>query len=155
MVMKRISIAACLFIAACGGEQDSKPAAASEPTAYEDMNFNQRHAFMTDVVLPQMTEIFVAFDAKFEGMDCSTCHGDGATDGSFAMPSPQLPLLPDTEEAFGEYMKDPEHARWSLFMLEQVWPQMASLLQVPKFDPATNTAGFSCDNCHMLEGVEH
>jgi hypothetical protein len=154
MVMKRISIAACLFVVACGGGQDSGPDVEPEPTAYEDMNFDQRFAFMSDVVLPQMTEVFVAFDPKFEGMGCATCHGDGATDGSFVMPSPQIPALPATEEAFYEYVKDPEHARWSQFMLDQVWPQMASLLEVAPFDPASNPDGFSCSNCHTAEGVE-
>lgn len=153
MVMKRISIAVCLFVAACGGEDGSEPAA--EPAAFKDMNFEQREVFMTDAVLPQMKELFVGFDAKFEGMDCKTCHGDGATDGSFALPSPQLPVLPSTEEAFLEYSKDPEHARWSQFMFEKATPLMASLLQVPKYDPVTNTGEFSCNNCHTLEGVEY
>ena len=153
--MKRISIAACLFVAACG-DQDIMPAVESEPTAYVDMNFEQRVAFMTDDVLPQMTEVFVAFDPKFESMSCATCHGDGATDGSFAMPSPQIPPLPATEEEFYEYVKDPEHARWSQFMLDQVWPQMADLLQVPMFDHEANPNGFSCSNCHThtAEGGE-
>lgn len=146
--MKRISIAACLFVVACGGEQDGSPAAEPEPIAYEDMSFEQRHAFMDEVVLPQMTEIFAAFDAKYETMTCATCHGDGATDGSFAMPSSQVPPLPATEEAFYEQLEDPEFARWSTFMLEEVWPRMADLLQVPVFDHATNPDGFSCSNCH-------
>jgi len=154
MGMKRISIAACLFVAACGGGQESTPSLEPAKAAYEDMNYEQRHALMTDVILPKMTEIFVAFDPKFEGMGCTTCHGDGATDGTFAMPNPKLPVLPGSEEAFGEYMKDPEHARWSNFMIDQVWPQMASLLKVTKFDPATKADGFSCHNCHTLEGVE-
>lgn len=156
MIMKRILMAVCLFVAACGGGEDgSEPAPEPEPTAYKDMSLKQREAFMRAVVLPQMTEIFVAFDAKFEGMDCTTCHGDGASHGSFAMPNPQIATLPATEEAFGEFMKDPEHARWSQFMIEQVWPQMASLLQVAKFDPATSPEGFSCSNCHTAEGADN
>ena len=152
MTRERLSIAVGLFVAACGGAEDREPHAEPEPTAYQDMSFEQREAFMGNVVLPQMTEIFVTFEAKFEGMDCKTCHGDGATDGSFAMPSPQIAVLPATEEAFAEYVKDPEHARWSQFMIDQVWPQMASLLQVAKFDPASNPGGFSCHNCHTVEG---
>jgi cytochrome c5 len=153
MIRKHISMAVCLFVAACGGGEDSKPA--PEPTAYEDMSFQQREALMRDVVLPKMTETFVAFDAKFKGMDCKTCHGDGATDGTYAMPSPQIPVLPGSEAAFGEYVKDPEQARWTQFMIDQVWPQMASLLQVAKFDPATSPGGFSCSNCHThaVEGA--
>lgn len=145
MVLKHISIAACLLLAACDGGPD-------EPTAYEDMNFTQRHAFMSEVVLPQMKELFVEFDAKYEGMTCATCHGDGASDGSYAMPSPQLPRIPASEEAFFEYLEDPEHARWGVFMGEKVWPEMADLLGVPAYDPKTAPDGFSCTNCHMVEG---
>ena len=103
MSVKSISVAACLFVVACGGEGD-EGAAAPAPTSYQEMNFAQREAFMQDVVLPQMTEIFVAFDAKFEGMSCATCHGEGTPDAPFAMPNPQMTPLPPTEEAFGEFV---------------------------------------------------
>lgn len=150
MITKRIAIAACLFLAACGGSDDDTTE--PEPTAYEDMTFDQRVVFMNNVVLPQMKATFVKFDPKFEGMGCVTCHGDGATDGTYAMPSPQIPRLPATEEEFYEYVKDPEHGRWAQWMLDEVWPQMANLLQVPMFDPEKNPTGFSCSNCHMVEG---
>jgi hypothetical protein len=55
-------------------------------------------------------------------------------------------------KAFYEYVKDPEHGRWSQFMLDEVWPQMAALLEVPVFNPETNPNGFSCSSCHMVEG---
>ena len=80
MATDRAMIAACLFVAACGGEPESTPPVVdSKPTTYEDMNFEQSQAFMQTVVLPRMTETFVAFDPKFEGMDCTTCHGSSAT----------------------------------------------------------------------------
>lgn len=53
--------------------------------------------------------MFVAFDARFEGMSCETCHGNGATDGSFAMPTPQIAVLPGEEE-FIQRQEDPEYA---------------------------------------------
>jgi hypothetical protein len=152
MVMKCISIAACLFVAACGGGQDQGTDAEPEPTAYEEMTFDQRRALMKEVVLPEMKEMFAAFDPRFERMRCGTCHGDGATDRAFAMPNPQLPRLPATEEAFLQYVNDPDHGRWSQFMKEKVWPQMARILEVPTFDQATSPNGFSCHNCHMVEG---
>lgn len=150
MIMKRISIAVCLLVVAC-----EEGAGDSPPVAYEDMNFAQRRVFMEEVVLPEMTELFVAFDPKFAGMTCATCHGDGAADGTYAMPSPQLPVLPGTEEAYAEYVKDPEHARWSQFMLDEVWPQMADLLDVETYDPKTRPHGLSCTSCHTAEGGEH
>jgi hypothetical protein len=155
MVMKRISLAVCLFVAACDGGEDGASATSQETAAFKDMSFEERSAFMADVVLPDMKETFVAFDPKFESMTCQTCHGDGAIDGSFAMPSPKLPVLPGTEEAFMEYAKDPEHGRWAQFMYEKVTPQLADLLEVTRFDPTTGTGEFSCNNCHTLEGVEN
>ena len=81
-MIKRISMAMCLLLAACNGGEESEPEPTPEPTAYEDMSFQQREVFMSEVVLPKMKEIFVAFDPKFSSMSCATCHGGGATDGS-------------------------------------------------------------------------
>ncbi|WP_437670222.1 hypothetical protein [Sorangium sp. So ce131] len=146
MAMKRIPIALCLVVAACGGED-------SEPVAWKDMSFEQRYAYMEEVVTPQMSETFAAFDPKFEGMSCPTCHGAGATDGSYAMPSAEVPPLPDTPDAFLEYAMDPEVGRWADWMYNTVVPQMADLLQVERFDPTTETGEFSCNNCHTLTSV--
>jgi hypothetical protein len=142
MSIQRTSIAVFLMFSGCD----------SEPTRYEDMNFEQRREFMTDIILPEMQRTFVEFEAEFATMTCATCHGGGASDGTYAMPSPDLPRLPPTEEAFIEYVKDPEHARWSQFMMDDVWPQMIDLLDVEPFDPMKNLTGFSCSNCHMAEG---
>lgn len=141
-MVKSFTIVVGLLIAGCELGTD-------EPTTYAEMSFEQRREFMSEVVLPQMQETFVAFDAKYEAMSCATCHGDGASDGTYAMPSPQLPRLPATEEAFLEYLEDPEHARWSQFMMDEVWPEMAELLAVEKYDPERAPAGFSCSDCHM------
>ena len=37
-------------------------------------------------------------------------------------------------------------------MVDDVWPQMADLLELPKYDPETQPDGFSCSNCHLAEG---
>ena len=146
---KRISMALCLFVAACGGA-DSEPVA--EPIAYKDMSFEQREVFMAEVVTPKMRETFVAFDPKFQALSCATCHGAGATDGTYRMPSADIGPLPSTEEAFmAKLQQDPEFARWSQFMLEKVYPQMAEMLQEPMFDPMKQPDGFSCANCHTVE----
>lgn len=153
MLIKRFAVAACLFMVACGGAQDSDPAEGPAEVAYADMNFEQRVVFMNDVVLPQMREVFVAFDPAYEGMTCATCHGTGATLGTYAMPTNDLLRLPPTEEAFFERMEnDADFAEWSLFMIDRVYPRMADLLEIPLFDPTTNPNGFSCHNCHKVEG---
>ncbi|WP_437803494.1 hypothetical protein [Sorangium sp. So ce693] len=153
-VVRRVSMAACLFIAACGGAEDSGD---PEPTAWKDMSFEQRVTYMNSDVLPRMKEVFVAYDPAFETMDCTTCHGaDGAT-RAYAMPSPEIAVLPDTEEGFLEYVQDPEHperAEWSTFMFEKVVPEMASLLQRVQYDPTTGNGDFSCNNCHTLGSVK-
>lgn len=151
-------MAACLFVAACGGaedpaESDSDP----EPTVWADMNFEQRVAYMNGVVLPRMKEVFVAYDPAFQAMDCATCHGATGVTQDYAMPSPEIAVLPDTEEGFLEYVQDPEHPereKWSNFMLNQVVPEMASLLQRDRFDPTTGTGDFSCNACHTLGSAE-
>jgi hypothetical protein len=157
MSVQRATIAAFLFLAACGGKSaptttTPEPEPEPAPSQFKDMNHDQRVEFMKTVVMPEMKPLFVAFDPKFEEMNCKTCHGAGAENGKFEMPNPDLPVLPGTEEAFGEYMKDPEHARWAMFMIEKVKPTMAGLLQVAEFDPATGTGEFSCASCHTMEG---
>ncbi|WP_437339260.1 hypothetical protein [Sorangium sp. So ce394] len=183
-VMRRISMAACLFVAACGGADDGGAddggaggggadgaggggadgagdggAGGGEPdqVAWKDMTFEERTAYMTTVVMPRMKEVFVAYDAKYETFDCTTCHGDDAVERAYAMPSPAIAPLPASEEGFLEWVGDPEHPErqeWTDFMFNEVVPAMADLLQVPRFDPTTMTGEFSCNNCHTLEEIE-
>ena len=68
-------VSALLIVAACGGS--SHPATPA-PTpaakvAWKDMDADQRHAFMEDVVMPRSKELFMAFDAdRYQDMDCKT-----------------------------------------------------------------------------------
>ncbi len=133
---------------------ESSPADAPQPAdmAFEDMTHEQRVAFMKNTVVPTMKSTFQQFDAKrFGEFNCKTCHGSGATDGTFKMPSPDLPRLPPPEK-FMDFAKDPAHAPWVEFMAQKVKPQMALLLKEKEFDPATNTGEFSCHACHMTVG---
>jgi hypothetical protein len=154
------AIFACLLAAACGSKSSAPTTPTPEPEdtpppegmAFKDMNADQRASFMKHTVLPTMKPIFQAFNAdKFAEFDCKTCHGGGAEDGSFEMPNPDLPVLPQPEN-FMAYAQDPEHAPWVKFMAEEVKPQMAKLLMMSEYDPATNTGDFSCHNCHLTEG---
>jgi cytochrome c553 len=145
-------LALLVALAACGSSAKSTTAPAPAPTAWKDMNLEQRTEFMKREVMPKSKAIFVAFDeTKYKDMDCATCHGDGAADGSFEMPNPKIKPLPNTPEAFMEWVsKDPEAGRYAKMMSEELEPLMANLLGEKQFDPATKTGTFSCEACHTM-----
>ena len=151
------------LVFACGGGSSAPPStpAPSTPSPagsaadnapppsgkWNDMNRDQRMAYMKKVVLPKMKETFTAFDPKeFEHVTCLTCHGAGAKDGSFKMPNPDLPRL-SPEGGFKKHMdQKPEITK---FMMSKVLPDMAELLHTQPFDPKTKL-GFGCFGCHAI-----
>jgi len=146
---------AIAFVVSCGGAQapaetaaapQSSAAAPPSGVAWKDMNHAQRLDYMKRSVLPKMKDQFALFDAKrFGEMNCMTCHGDSAKDGSFKMPNPKLPKLPADEAGFKKLTeKMPEAAK---FMGTKVVPTMASLLGEQPFNPSTRQ-GFGCFECH-------
>jgi hypothetical protein len=78
-------------------------------------------------------------------MNCVTCHGDSAADGSFKMPNPKLPKLPSTSDGFKQLAADKPAVME--FMKNEVKPRMAQMLGAPEFNPETKT-GFGCMECH-------
>lgn len=148
------------FLVACGGKGTTPaggggdtvptdPPAADMP--FKDMDHAQRKAFMKEVVVPEMKALFVAFDPKFESMNCATCHGEGAADGSFEMPNPGLPVLPADEAGWAKLGQD--EPAFLEFMSSKVTPAMAKLLSETEFDWATNTGEFGCQGCHTMAGA--
>ena len=142
----------------CGGHGAAPGAAAPQAGAagtvsgvhvpWVDMNRGQRIDYMVKTFLPEMKAKFVAFDEKrFARMDCATCHGDGVTDGSFALPNPKLPKLLENDVFAKHQQLTPAMTK---FMLETVEPTGAKLLEIQEFDPATRK-GLSCYNCHPRE----
>jgi hypothetical protein len=115
------------------------------------MNHDQRMGFMKQTVFPKMKDDFTGYDAKhYADMNCKTCHGDGATDGSFKMPNAKLPPVPATPDGFKKLLaKKPAACK---FMMEKVVPDMASLLSEQPFDMKT-MQGFGCHGCHTDGGA--
>ena len=151
--MRRTSyLVSMTLVAACGAPNKPAPAPApAKPLVWKDMDATQRETYMKDVVMPRTKEIFVAFDPKYASMDCKTCHGPGAEDGTFEMPNPKIKPLPNTEELFMAWInKDPEAARYTEFMATKLEPLMGELLQQKVFDPKTGTGQMTCSSCHQL-----
>jgi hypothetical protein len=148
-----------IALASCGGSQPPATAPAGEAPpassaaapagpapAWKDMNREQRLDYMKRTVLPKMKDNFVGFDAKrYADMNCATCHGDGAKDGSFKMPNPKLPKLPADEAGFKKLSESKPDAM--KFMGSKVVPETASMLGQPPFDMKTHQ-GFGCFGCH-------
>ena len=144
-----ILLSAVLALAACGGKSSSttEPSNAAPtplaPGAWEGMNEHDRASFMKRTVVPVMAARFKAFDAeKFADVGCKTCHGPGADEGKFDMPSGALPELDFANP-------DPDDAAIAEFMKKEVKPGMAELLGMPEYDQATPT-GFGCLACHTM-----
>ena len=149
--MSRRIITPALFLAAAACGSSSKSSMPPKGMVWKDMNADQRHAYMEKVVMPKAKEVFAAFDPKYASMDCKTCHGPGAEDGSFEMPNPKIRPLPNTPEAFMALMgKDADVQRFTPFMAAKVEPMMGELLHMTVFDPQTKTGELSCENCHTL-----
>ncbi len=150
--MSRYLITPALFLAAaaaCGSS--SKSSMPPKDMKWKDMNADQRKAYMEQVVMPKAKAVFAAFDPKYQSMDCKTCHGPGAENGSFEMPNPAMRPLPNSEEAFMALMgKDAEVARYTPFMAQKVEPMMGELLNMTVFDPQTKTGELSCGACHTF-----
>lgn len=143
-----LAIACVLAVAACGGKSTPTTPKATEPTplapgAWEGLSDKARVDFMKHTVMPVMSAKFKEFDGeKFAEFKCTTCHGPGAEEGKFEMPSGALSEL-DFENP------DPDDAAIHEFMEKTVKPEMAALLGMTEWSP-DNQKGFGCLACHTL-----
>jgi hypothetical protein len=147
-----LSSAVACGLAACRGSDNAaepEPSAKPSEKSFQDMDHDERAAFMKGVVLPTMSAHFRKFDAEeFAKINCATCHGDGAKDKSFEMPNPKLPKLPADPAGFAKLAA--EHPQAVEFMKGTVVPEMARMLGEPIYDPATGK-GFGCFECHTKQ----
>ena len=111
---------------------------------FHDMDHGERIAYMKDTVVPEMKALWVEAGLNVEHFGCKTCHGAGAENGSFKMPSDELPKL-DATDGFADEKK--EHPAVMQFMMEKVVLRMAAFVDEEPYDPATHQ-GFGCFECH-------
>jgi len=158
-----------LLVAACSHGSTAPPAApvAAAPHAsaspplppvgpntlgWPTWSHEQKLAYMKQTVMPAEREIFGRFEPlRFAKMTCETCHGQGARDGNFKMPNPDLPHLVGARGGFQELLtRQPETLR---FMQQVVAPETARLLGYSVFDMEKHV-GFSCYQCHVRADVQ-
>lgn len=114
---------------------------------WEEMDAAEREFYMVGHVLPITTEIFRDFDQHaFAEFECESCHGEEAEAHDFAMPPPDLPVVPEPgTEAYG--IMENDQPRMVHFMEAQVMPTTATLLGFELRDAETGE-GFGCNDCH-------
>lgn len=146
-----LTLSGAAALAACGGSapvaesptDSGEPAPGAEtssetPSKFDDMTAPQKMKHMKEVVAPQMAKVFQEAGG-YEDFSCVTCHGPGAKQGKFEMPSDAIPALNQEEMD--------EHPEVTKFMMERVTPEMAKLLGEDVYNPETQQ-GFGCFGCH-------
>lgn len=99
-------------------------------TAFADLDHDQRALVMKTHVMPAMTPLFQRHDAKFQAVDCKTCHNEHG----WTMPNPELAVL-DLDDLSAH---EPADVEW---MKTEIVPAMRTLLR----DPSVR-----CDRCHPV-----
>jgi hypothetical protein len=113
---------------------------------WSSWSHDRKVAYMTSTVLADERVFFADYDARrFGAMGCAGCHGAGAANGSYEMPSPDLPKLDATPEGFQALAKNSPRA--VEFMRKVVVTRTAQLLGMQRFDMKTGV-GFGCFGCH-------
>ena len=107
------------------------------------MSKGRKAEFMKMYVAPRMAKVFQSWDGKrYADFGCKTCHGP-----SFARTQNILPRLAMKGGTISAFADKPEIAK---VMSERVAPEMASILNVKPYDPATHR-GFGCGGCHAID----
>jgi len=130
-----------------GGSEDTEPVAPGVP--WHDKALKQRQEDLGNVVVAKMKQICQAHDeVDFKGCKREPCHGDDMKGRNFELPTDSIYPLPkeNTIQAAMDY-----DAKTTKFMIEQVVPEMAKLLDEEPYDPETQKGHFGCFSCHPSE----
>lgn len=99
--------------------------------------------------MPAMRAAFAKWKPdEFADMKCGVCHGKEPKKRNFKMPNPDIEKLPTTPEGWKALEAHEPDAM--AFMGKTVVPEMAKMLGVAPYDPATKQ-GFGCFNCHEAQ----
>jgi hypothetical protein len=138
-------------VASCASRARPSAAPPTPSNTWSAQTWEDHHDTMTFLILPNMAPVFQRFaQSPYPSMTCRTCHGADAEAVQYKMPH-GLPAL-DPAHLPDAHDRDPRRARLAKFMIDEVTPRMADLLSVPRYDPRTKT-GFSCFNCHPVQGT--
>jgi mono/diheme cytochrome c family protein len=113
------------------------------------MSKDEKLAYMTDVVMPRMKAVFVAYDPhRFAKMSCAGCHGADGEKRGWVMSASDL-LLEPTPWNSGSAAPGRAPSEFDAFMAKSVTPEMAKLMG--REVGAPNQGGFGCFGCHTPE----
>jgi hypothetical protein len=114
---------------------------------WDELDRSERIEFMTQTVLPVMRSIFEAHDpVLYADVRCETCHGDDMLEVDYRMPHALSPLpLEGTLETAAA--RNPVATQ---FMLDEVFPAMADMLDRDRYNEQSAPDGFRCVGCHVV-----
>ncbi len=127
------------------------PVAPPGPGEWATWSHERKLAYMTTTFMNEERKIFASWEpVRFRNLECRTCHGIGAADGTFTMPNTDLAHLIPGKEGYQELLThEPE---LFTFMQKKLVPETARLLGLPPFDMEKHT-GFSCYQCHLKQEI--
>jgi hypothetical protein len=141
-----LAVSAAAVLWGCYPKQVGPMGPEGKRLTWAEMDREQRKAHMAAVVVPRAGEVFRAWrPERFSRIDCTLCHGQGAVNGDFSMPTDHLPRLS------GDFLLGPEfanHPDTTRLKLNRLVPDMADALGVKSFSLITRR-GFGCYSCHL------
>ncbi len=117
-----------------------------EEISWPEMNVTQRKQHMEQVVLPIAGSVFQSWrPGEYDEIGCTLCHGVGAANEDFRMPTAHLPPL-SGELFLGREFRD--YPETTGLKLDRLVPEMAAVLGKGEFSLITRR-GFGCYSCHF------